>query len=84
MEHKPRPAIHLEKSQLTVPVGLEVGCDRFSVDLQSGANSVSQADGVSDMATPARAGFAGGRLRKGTIASAHLSVWERAVPQHSP
>ena len=50
-------------------------------DLQGRANSVSQVDGVSDMAPACRlCGFMGRGLRKGIVASACLSVWEKAVP----
>ena len=43
-----------------------------SQDLQGGANSVSQVDGVSDMAPACQ--FCGGGFRKGTMASAHLDA----------
>ena len=43
-----------------------------SGDLHGGSNSVSQADGVSDMAPACQLhGFAQGGLRKATMASAH-------------
>ena len=50
MKREPIPAVHMEKSLLTAWVGLEVGWDRVSGDLQDGANSVSQVDGISDIA----------------------------------
>ena len=54
------------------------------MDLHSGANSVSQVDGVLDMALACQlCGFVGGGFRKGTLASGHLSVWEKAIPQLS-
>ena len=46
-----------------------------------GENSVSQVDGVSDMAPACQlCDSVGGGLRKGTMAIAHLFVWEKAVP----
>ena len=53
-------------------MGPQVGWDGVSGDLQGGANSVSQVDGVSDMAPACQ--FCGGGFRKGTMASAHLGV----------
>ena len=44
-----------------------------------------QVDGVSDMTLTCRlCGSVGGGFSKGTMASAHLSVWEKAVPQFLP
>ena len=81
----PRPAIHLEKSLLIPWVGPLVGWDRISGDLQDGANSISQVDGVSDMVPTCQLCCSVvGRFRKQTMASAHLSFWEKAVPQLSP
>ena len=50
----------------------QVGWDGVSGDLQGGSNSVSQVDGVSDMA-PACC-LCGGGFAKGTTASAHLDA----------
>ena len=52
-----------------------------SGDLQGGVNCVSQVDGVSDMAPTCQlcVSVVGG-LRKGTMASFCLSVWENSVP----
>ena len=69
MKHEPRPAIHMEK-QFGCPRKLESGGD--SGDLLGRSNSVSQVDGVSDMA-PA-CWLCGGRFRKGTMASAHIDA----------
>ena len=75
----------MEKSLLTAWVGLEVGWDRVSGDLQDGANSVSQVDGVSDRAPACwPCDSMAEEFRKGIMASAHLFVWEKAVPQLSP
>ena len=56
-----------------------------SGNLQSGANSVSQVDGVSDM-VPAcgLCGSVGGGFRKGTMATTPLSIWEKVVLQLLP
>ena len=53
-------------------MGPQVGWDGVSGDLQGGANSVSQVDGVSDMAPACQ--FCGGGFRKGTMASTCLDV----------
>ena len=55
-------------------------------DLQVKANSVFQVDGASVMAPVGQlcGSVAGGRFRIGTVASAHLSVWEKAVHQLLP
>ena len=63
--HEPRPAIHMEKSQLTVWVGLWVVFEEISGDLQGGTNSVRQVDRVSNMAPICWFyGFFGGRAQK--------------------
>ena len=63
------------KSQLTVWVGPCVGWDRVSGDLHGGANSVSQVDGVSNMAPAFQlCATIGGGLRKEAMASAYLSI----------
>ena len=47
--------------------------------------NISQVDGVSDMTpTYSICGSVEAGLRKGAMASACLSVWEKAVPQLSP
>ena len=51
---------------------------------QGGANSVSQVDGVSDKVSSALCGSVRGGLRRGAMASASSSVWEKAVPLLSP
>ena len=85
MKHEPRPTIHMEKSLLTVWVGPQFAWDRVSGDLQGETNSVSQVDGVSDRAPTCQiCGSVGRGPRKGTMASACLSVWEGAVPQLLP
>ena len=82
MKHDQRPAIHMEKSWLTVWVGPSFGWDTVSGELQGEANSV---DGVSDMAPTCQVCASVGRgLRKGTMASVCLSVWEKAVSQLLP
>ena len=66
MNHKPRPAIHLEK---------QLRWSRVSEDLQGGSSSVSQVDGVSNMALACWLhGSAGRGLIKGTMASACLDA----------
>ena len=66
----------MEKSLLTAWVGLWIGWDRVSGDLQGEANIISQVDGVSDMAlTCPLCSSVGGGFSKGTMASACLSVW---------
>ena len=61
-------------------VGPYVGCGGVSGNLQGCSTSVSQVDGVSDMApTCWLSGSVGGGFRKGTMASAYLSVWDKAV-----
>ena len=62
-----------------------IGWDGVSGYLQGEANSVSQVDGVSDVVPACRlCGSVEGQFRKGTMASAHLSFWEKAVCQLSP
>ena len=66
MKHEPTPAIHMEKSTLTVWVGPQVGWDRVSGDLQSGENSVNEVDRVSDLNPPAGSvALCGASLEKG-------------------
>ena len=85
MKHELSLAIHMEKPLLTAWVGCYVGWGGAAGDLQGGANRISQADGASDMAHPCWGDSGGGRgVRKGMMASAHLSVWEEAIPQLSP
>ena len=63
MKHESRPVIHMEKNL----GGAE--------SLQGRSNSVSQVDGVSNMAPACRLCVsAEGGLRKGTVASAHLDA----------
>ena len=63
-------------------MGLEVGWDVVSGDLQGGANSVNQVDRVSDMAPSCLfCGSVWGGFRKGMMASALLFIWEKAIPQ---
>ena len=81
MKYEPIPAIYMEK-QLVWAWKL-VGT--VSGDLQGRANSVNQFDGVSDMAPVCQiCGSVGGGFRKGTLASADLFVWDKAVPQLLP
>ena len=55
----------MEKSLLTAWVGLWIGWDRVSGDLQGEANIISQVDGVSDMAPTCRlCGSVVGRVQK--------------------
>ena len=56
---------------------------RASSKHQGRTNSVIPVDSVSDGSHLQVLGLCGGGLRKGTVASACLSVWERAVPQLS-
>ena len=66
MKHKPRQAIHMEKSQLTNWVGPYVGWHGVSGDLQGRANCVSQVDGVSDVVSPiSSVALWGGESEKG-------------------
>ena len=75
MKHEPRQAIYIEKPQLTAWVGWYVGWDRISGDLQGGTNSVSQVDGVSDMAPACwLCESVEGGFRNGTMASAGLDA----------
>ena len=76
MKQEPRPAIHVEK-QLTWACKL----GGISGDLQGGPNSVSQVDGVSDMA-PA-CGSVGEEFRKGTMASSCLDVRDFSFSQYA-
>ena len=81
MKHEPRPAINTEKQLgwARKVGGMESG------DLQDRANSVSQVVKVSDMVPICQpCGSVAGRTTKGTVASACLSVWEKAVPQLPP
>ena len=56
-----------------------------SGNLQGRADSVSQVDGVLDKApTCWLCGSVSAGFRKGTMTSAHISVWEKAVPQLLP
>ena len=63
MKYEQRPAIHMEN---------QLWWSRVSEDLQGGSNSVSQVDGVSGMILACW--LCGGRVRKGTMASAHLDA----------
>ena len=75
----------MEKPLEIAWVGLKVGWGRTSGNYQGGANSVSQVDGVSEMVPGCQLyGSVGGGIRKGTMASASTSVWEKAVPQLLP
>ena len=70
---------------LTPWVGRKLGGAEPQGFLMVGANSVSWVDGVSDMAPACQLyGSVEGWLRKGTMASAHLSVREKTVPQFLP
>ena len=74
----------MEKSHLTVWVGPLFGWGGVSRDLQGKVNLINQVDGVSDMAPVWQLCCSVGEgFRKGTVASARLSVWEKAVPQLS-
>ena len=80
-----RQAIHMEKSLEAAWVDLKVGWGRASENHQGEANSVSQDDGVSDMMLACQlCGSLGGGLRKGIMASASTSVWEKAACQLLP
>ena len=50
MKLKPRPAIHMEKPLLMAWVGPLVGGDGASGDIQGEVKSISQVNGVSNMA----------------------------------
>ena len=76
MERDPRPAINMEK---------QLGWARTlggaeSLGISNVGQSVSQVDGISDMAPACWLCSRGGRVRKGTMASFCLSVWENSVP----
>ena len=71
----------MEKPLDTVLVGPKVGWGRASGNHQGGENSVSQVDGVSDMAPTCQLWAVGGVLRKGVMAPANTSVWDKAAPQ---
>ena len=69
----------MEKPPETAWVGLKVGWERASRNHPDGKNNVRQVDGVSDMVpTCWLCGSVWGGLRKGTVASASTSVWEKA------
>ena len=73
------------KALETVRLGLKFGWGRALGNHRSGAHSVSQVDGDSDVApTCWLCGSVGGGIVKGTMASASTSVWEKAAPQLSP
>ena len=60
----------------------KVGWGRASGNHQRGANNVRQVHGVSHMVPACRFCVSEGLgLRKGTVASASTSVWEKAAPQ---
>ena len=69
----------MKKLLETAWVVLKFGWGSASGNHQAGANSVSQVNEVSDMAPTCW--FFSGRLRKGTMAPASPSVWEKATPQ---
>ena len=75
MQHEPTPAIHMEK---------QVGWVRVSGGLQSRSNSVSEVDGVSDMAPAYQLhGFMRRGPRRGTMASAYLDASHLSLSQHA-
>ena len=66
-------------------VNLKVGWGRASGNHQGGANSVSQLDGDADVVPACLLyGSVWGGLRRGIVASARSSVWEKPAPQLSP
>ena len=85
LKHGIRQAICMEKPLETAWVDPKVGWGMAPGNHQSGENSVSQSDGISDMVTTCQlCAFMGGGLRKGTVASASTSVWGRAAPSSCP
>ena len=84
MKHEPRPAIHMEKSVNSLG-GPIIWVEHSLRGSQGREIVLSQVDGVSDMAPACwLCDSVGGGFRKETMASACLSVWEKAVPQLSP
>ena len=80
LKHGPKQAICMEKTLETSWVDQKVGWGNASGNHQGGANSVSQVDGVSNLAPPCQlCGFVGGGLRKVKMASASPFVWKQAV-----
>ena len=77
MKHEPCLAIHMEKQP---GWACKLG-GRVSADLQGRSHSVSQVDGVSDMASAYK--FCVGRFTKGTKASAHLDARHFGFSLHS-
>ena len=75
----------MKKPQETAWIGLQVGWGRASENHQGEANSVSQVGVVSDMELTCQLfGSVGEGIRKRTVASASISVWENAAPQLLP
>ena len=75
MKHEPRPAIHREK---------QLGWGRVSGDLQGGSKSVSQIDGVSNMASACcLCGSMEGGFRKGIMVTAHLDASHFSLSQYA-
>ena len=73
MNHKPRPAIHLEK---------QLRWSRVSEDLQGRLDSISQVDGILGNGTSLWALWGGGP-RKGTMASALFDARHLSLPLHA-
>ena len=70
----------IQKSNLGGPI---IWVGSVSEDLQGGSNSVSQVDGVSNMAPAYKLhGSAEGGLRKGTMASAHPDARHFSLSQY--
>ena len=70
----------MEKPLKTVWVAPEVEWGRAAGNYQGGANSVSQVDGVSEMAPACWPCGSLGRAPKGIAASVITSVWGKAAP----
>ena len=71
----------MQNSLLTVWAGPLVQWEGVLGDLQGKEVSVSQGDGVSRMAQACQlCGSVERGFKKGTVASAHLSIWRKLLP----
>ena len=84
MQHEPRPAIHMEKLLLSAWVGPYVQWGRASGNLHEGQTVLARLMGSDVAPACGLCGPVGRRLRKGTMVSVHLSVWENVGSQFSP
>ena len=80
MKYKPKIAIHMEN-----PLLITVSWMGWSFRGSPEQDSVSQFDGESDIEPACQtSGSVGEGFRKGTMASVHLSVCKKVVPQLLP